>query len=254
MTDPLETEDTRIGTRSAVEAHEDTAPQEPPGSEALAGAALQEPPDSDQVVPVWLAVLVLVLLLAVVGMAGYVVRDILAERSVPETPELLEVERWEKAVEQDPSDTDAALNLGYAYQKAGRYEEAIKLYERVIGEKPFDTASRYNMGICLMELKRWDEAEDALWDVLEIDDQHVLAAKALGEYYAAKKQYRSVIAAVRPVVEAQESAADLQYLMGLAYENLGRADWAEARYRLALKYYPDMPEAREGLRRLGIEP
>jgi hypothetical protein len=56
------------------------------------------------------------------------------------------------------------------------------------------------------------------------------------------------------VVEQNESAADLQYLMGLAYENLGRADWSETRYRLALKYYPDMQEAKEGLERLGVEP
>jgi len=63
-----------------------------------------------------------------------------------------------------------------------------------------------------------------------------------------------LIRAVGPVADTQESSADLQYLMGLAHENLGNPDRAEAYYRLALKYYPDMPEAREGLERLGVAP
>ena len=115
-----------------------------------------------------------------------------------------------------------------------------------------DTAALYNKGIVLLELGRDDDAEEVLWDVLEIDPRHVLAAKALGELYAERREYRSLVAAVRPVVEENPEAADLQYLMGLAYENLGRPDWAEARYRLALQYYPDMREAREGLERLGV--
>ena len=47
--------------------------------------------------------------------------------------------------------------------------------------------------------------------------------------------------------------ADLQYLMGLAYENTGHPDWAAARYRMALETLPDMAEAREGLERLEVE-
>lgn len=226
-----------------------------PKLDAATGTEEPEPTDGrDQLVPVWLAALVLVLLLAVVGLGGYLARDILAERQDPETAEALEIQRWERAVAEDPGDTEAELNLGYAYQKTHQYEKAIERYDSVGGEKPYDTASRYNKGICLMELEQWDEAEETLREVLEIDPTHMLAAKELGDYYADAGQYRSVLEVVGPVVEEQESAADLQYLMGLAYERLEHADQAEARYRLALKYYPDMPEAREGLERLGAKP
>jgi tetratricopeptide (TPR) repeat protein len=146
------------------------------------------------------------------------------------------------------------LQLGYAYQQAERYDEALAEYDRVLEVHEDDTAALYNKGVILLVLSREDEAEVVLWDVLEIEPEHVLAAKALGEYYAEQGHYRSLVEAVRPVVEANESAADLQYLLGLAYENLGRTDWAEARFRLALKYYPDMVEANDGLERLGVEP
>jgi len=44
--------------------------------------------------------------------------------------------------------------------------------------------------------------------------------------------------------------ADLQYLMGLSYEKLGNIGWAIERYKLALKYAPDLQLAVEGLDRL----
>ncbi len=217
------------------------------------GAGATEEIDPEQFIPIWLAALVLVLLLVVMGMGGYIARDLLSDPKAS-TPEELEIEKWEDAVAQNPDDTQAILALGYAYQQAERYEDALERYDEVLEYWPSDTAALYNKGIVLMELGREKEAEETLWKVLDNDPNHVLAAKALGEYYAEKGHYRSVLAAVKPVVEEQESSADLQYLMGLAYENLGHEDWAEARYRLALKYYPDMPEAREGLERLGVTP
>jgi tetratricopeptide (TPR) repeat protein len=202
-------------------------------------------------IPLWLAALVLVLLLAVMGVGGYILGVQLTGGPPPSTEEEFEIDRWERTVEENPSDMQAVLSLGYAYQQAEQYDEALAEYERVLAEFPTETAALYNTGIIYFETGRDDEAETILWDVLEIDDSHVLAAKALGEYYAEQREYRSLVEAVRPVVEKNESAADLQYLMGFAYENLGREDWAGVRYRLALKYFPDMAEAKEGLERLG---
>lgn len=208
--------------------------------------------DERQLVPGWLAVLVVVLLLAVMGVGGYVVRGLVTTPRY-KTPEEAEISKWQAAVDSDPSSTEARLSLGFAFQQSELYDEAIAEYDGVLSSEPKDTAALYNKGMSLLALGRDKEAEETLWKVLEVDDTHVLAAKALGEYYASKEQYRSLVRAVRPAVQATESAADLQYLMGLAYEKLGRADWAEARYRLALRYYPDMPEAKEGLDRLGAK-
>jgi tetratricopeptide (TPR) repeat protein len=210
-------------------------------------------PDTRELVPAWLAALVLLLLLAVVGVGGFVARGLLIERQT-ETPEEYDVRRWETAVASDPDDLDAVLSLGFAYQQAGRLEEALAEYERVLAERPQDTAALYNTGMVLLDLADGDAAEEALWDVLEVEPTHVLASKALGELYAERGEYRSLLVAVEPSVEANESSADLQYLMGLAHENLGDDELAIERYRRALTYYPDMPEAKDGLERLGVTP
>ncbi len=201
-------------------------------------------------VPAWLAVTVLVLLLAVVGAAGFIIRGQFEEGGSAQPSR--EIERKEALVEQNPEDVEGLLALGTSYHQAGRLREAIEQFDAALKIRPFDTAALYGKGLVLIDQGNDREAEETLWEVLERDPGHVLAAKTLGEFYAARGEYRSLVYTVRPVVEKNESAADLQYLMGLGYENLGRGDWAAARYRLALKYFPGMPEAQEGLERLGV--
>lgn len=201
-------------------------------------------------VPAWLAATVLVLLLAVVGAAGFIIRGQFEDNESSQFSR--EIERKEAIVERNPEDVEGLLALGVSYHQAGRLREAIQQFDAVLKIRPFDTAALYGKGLVLVDQGNDREAEKVLWDVLERDPGHVLAAKTLGEFYAERGEYRSLVYVVRPVVEKNESAADLQYLMGFGYENLGRGDWAAARYRLALKYFPGMPEAQEGLERLGV--
>lgn len=207
--------------------------------------------DEEHFVPAWLAVTVLVLLLGVMVVGGYVLRGAVAGDRRAATIGQVAVVKWEKAVKADPENLESRVQLGYAYQQDKRYDQALKEYEYVLERDPRETAALYNRAVVLKALGLEKEAESAFWDVLEVRADHPLAAKALGEYYVSKNQYRSVLRAVRPVVELHPEMADLQYLTGLAYEQTGHADWAIARFKLALKYSPDMVEAREGLKRLG---
>ncbi len=196
---------------------------------------------------------VIVLLVALLGVVSYLGYLMVAEPRYT-SPGQIEIDAAKAAVRESPRDPGALLELAYAYQKAERFEDALDRYDEALSIVPVETAALYNKGVIYLETDREDEAEEALWAVLEINDEHVLAARTLGEYYAQRGHYKSLLEAVRPAAVANESSADLQYLMGLAYENLGREDWAEARYRLALKHYPDMQEARDGLERLGVTP
>lgn len=209
--------------------------------------------DDRETVPMWLAVLVLALLLAVMVVGGWLLRGAVSG-DTPTDPVAIEIGRWEEEVRAKPDDMQAQLQLAFAYQKGQRYREALERYDIVLASFPNDTAAHYNKGIVYRELGLDDEAEKSFWDVLEISPAHELAASALGELYAERGHYQSIIVAVRPAVEAKPQAADLQYLMGLAYENTGRDDWAEARYRLALEYVPDLQDAKDGLERLGATP
>jgi len=204
--------------------------------------------DAD-LVPAWLAALVLVLLLAVAVLAGFMIRGLIVDEAPDSVAEMAR-EDWQREVEVDPSDPDALIGLGYSYQLDGDYDQALQMYDRALELDPGNPGALYNKGVALLALDRGDEAEVVLWDVLEVTPDHVLAAKALGEYYIGQGQYKSALTALEPVVQMRPEFADLQYLAGYSCEQLGLTDAALAYYRGALTYVPDHMEAREGLERL----
>lgn len=214
-------------------------------------AELQSPEDT---VPAWLAVLVLVLLLLVMGVGGFVLRGVIAGRSPVRTAAEYQIDQAKRNLVVNPQQADAHLQLAYAYQEDGKYDKALAEYAKALTIDPKNTAAYYNKGLIYERLGISDKALSAFWAVLNIDPTHELAAKELGKYYAAHKEYRSLVIAVRPAAEARPEMADLQYLLGFAYENIGHPDWAAERYRMALRYVPDMAEAKAGLIRLGAKP
>lgn len=201
-------------------------------------------------IPGWLALLVLVLLLAIAGLGGYLIRGAMTNETIA-TPAQLSVQEKEQQAESNPDDPEAILALGYAYQQEARYNEALELYAQVLELDPGNTGALYNKGVVLTLLAKPKEAEAAYWDVLEVAPDHALAAKALGQYYVDKKQYKSALTALEPVIAAQPQYADLQYLAGFSCEQLGIDDTAVTYYRGALTYNPDYQEAKDGLDRLG---
>lgn len=237
---------------AAAPAPVDEAPGGASDAELCSEAAATD--EADNFVPAWLAALVLVLLLAVMGVGGYAVRGMVAGESRVADVADQEIVRWREELRRDPENTSARVSLGYAYQQAGRFDKAVDEYETVLKTDERNTAALYNLGVVYLSLGVDDRAEKALWDTLEVAPDHVLAARALGELYLEREQYRSLLRAVRPVVETQPEIADLQYLTGVGYEYTGHPDWAIARYRLALEYAPDYERAREGLERLGETP
>ena len=207
--------------------------------------------EANRLVPRWLASLVLVLLLAVVLASGFVIRGLLTLDQRVSSPHDIEIRKWSQRVSANPSDPKAHLGLGYAYQVDGRYDMALEQYALVLKADPKDTAALYNRANIYFKLGADERAEKAMWEVLNVDRTHPLAAKVLGEYYARKAQYKSLIVTVGPAAAVHPELADLQYLLGMAHEKLGETAVAVSYYQLAVKYAPDMTTAQEGLKRLG---
>lgn len=241
----------REGHRPAEEpAAVDSNVHERDGLEPSANPSRSRLADTAELVPGWLALLVLILLLAVSALGGYLIRGAIID-SRATTPTEYAVENLEAEVAEDPDDPESQLALGYAYQQEGRFEDAMEQYDQVLAADPGNTGAMYNRAVVLMALGNTKDAEAAFWDLLEVAPDHVLAAKSLGEYYVGKKHYKSALVALEPVIKLQPEYADLQYLAGYSCEMLQLKPQAVEYYRGALKYNPDHVEAKDGLTRLG---
>jgi len=206
--------------------------------------------NDENLIPGWLAFLVLGLLLAVAAIAGYIARDAIVRNQVADGASS-SLSRLEQSVSTDPADLTMRLQLAYAYQEEGRWADALTEYEQILALEPNDTAALYNKGVVLLELGDTDQAEGTLLTLLGLAPDHVLAAKALGQHYVETERYHELLALLAPVIEQRPQYGDLQYLVGLAHEKLGEADAAITHYEAALTYAPDLVEARDGLARLG---
>lgn len=170
------------------------------------------------------------------------------------SPAERDIREAEQALAQDPDDSQARLALGYAYQQAGRLEDAIREYDAVLAQTPDEPAALYNKGISLIALGRCEEGEEALRLTLVARPDHVLAAKALGVRLMEREEWAQLAEMLLPVVASEQQAADLQAMLGRAYEGLGDRERALERYRLALVYDSDLSEALEGVERLEVTP
>jgi tetratricopeptide (TPR) repeat protein len=212
-----------------------------------------EPADAQaaeqNLVPGWLALAVLILLFVVAALVGFVIRGLIIKADAP-TPATVAIAEWQEKVTLDPDDPNSLLSLGYAYQQAGQYTDALATYDAVLAIDPHNSGAMYNRGVALQAMGEPDQAESAFWEVLSVVPDHALAAKTLGEYYIDSERWTSALEVLEPVIAKRPHFADLQYLAGYASEQLGRTDDAIAYYREAVRFQPGYIEATEGLERL----
>lgn len=199
-------------------------------------------------VPLWLAASVVGLAIAAMVLAGMLIRLRIID-DAGDAPDA-RIRQLEVAVARDAT-PDTLLELGYEYRKAGRNRDALRIERRVLQLDKGNVAARYHIGAILIEQGEEAEAERILWEALDFDRTHAMSAKALGELYARRGKYKSLLEAVEPAASASPQLADLQYLLGLGKEKTGDTAGAAAAYENAVQNDPGFEDAWTALDRVG---
>lgn len=126
------------------------------------------------------------------------------------------VERFEHAVEIDPSFSDASFNLGVTYQKLGLHDKAASVLRELTGSAPGNPAYLYALGNSLFHLGKYEAAREVFADVLDVDPGHI----------------KSI------------------FSLAVACEKAGRTEEAERRFREYLEHDPEGEWAEEAKARL----
>ncbi len=126
--------------------------------------------------------------------------------------------RYLQALEQDPSDMDAHLQIGIILAKIGDRKEAMKYFDKVLGKEPKNAAALNNRGNIFMLNKKYPEAQKAYLAATQAspEDAHIWVnlAKSYKVVNNTKKAKAAFIKAQRldPSVKSKHKALALELL------------------------------------------
>jgi tetratricopeptide (TPR) repeat protein len=130
------------------------------------------------------------------------------------------IEAYQDALRQEPQRIDARSNLGAAFVRLGRYEEAVREYRRALEIDPRHAGVRFNLALALYKSALVPDAAKELEQVLTIDPQHTAALLLLADCRLHMGDDAGVIALLEPHERELGQDRLYSYLMGTAL--LGR--------------------------------
>jgi tetratricopeptide (TPR) repeat protein len=115
-----------------------------------------------------------------------------------------------------PTRVDALSNLGAAYVRLGRYDEAIKQYEAALNADALDNAVRLNLALAYYKSARPAEAIPQLKRVISANREAKNAYLLLGDCYLQTGQERELVSLLKPREQMFGGDLAFAYLLGTA--------------------------------------
>ncbi len=94
---------------------------------------------------------------------------------------------YELALQADPAQTEAAVNLGTLYARQSKLTEAVQLWEDVLKRNPAYEIARINLAVAHLENGNFETARKTLLKALEYDPDLPMVRKLLADLKAMQK-------------------------------------------------------------------
>jgi protein O-GlcNAc transferase len=144
-------------------------------------------------------------------------------------------------------DAARTLTQAQAHHRAGRLDEAERLYARVLEADPGHVDALYGHGVLAFQQGRFAEAAERFRKAADLRPGFVRAHNHAGLALKRLGRMEEALAAFREAIDADPDDAQARANVGSALQDLGRSDEAEAAYREALRIRPDLVEAHNNL-------
>lgn len=148
-------------------------------------------------------------------------------------------EPYLEQVNDDPAIHEVWNNLGYAYEKRGRLEEAEALYRRSLEAVPDDPDYVNNVGLVCRMLGRYEEAESYLRRAVEIAPGMHKCATNLAGLLIEVGRFEEAEEMLLARIEAYPDTATLWTTLGNVLKATGRLEEARDAYKKALDLDPE---------------
>lgn len=149
----------------------------------------------------------------------------------------------EKAAMEYPSDADAQLELGQAYEAIHQPENAIRFFKRALDADPTSVSAVSGLGLSYLDEGRLNDATTQFKTCLSRDTYNYACMNNLGATYLQNSQWN----VAEPVLDRAHNLQPerSEALVNLGYLTDSRGDWKRAvtYYIEAMTVYPYSPDA-----------
>jgi len=152
-----------------------------------------------------------------------------------------------RAVEINPTLSEARTNLGNVYVRDQDYVAAIREYEAALATNPENAKTHNNMGNAYSGRGWMLYAISEYRRALELDPKFVDAYRNLAIAYGKQKNYFQAISQLNAALELEPKDAETYLLLGDVYAQAGKFDKAIAQYKKSLKFGRGSAEAYYGI-------
>jgi Flp pilus assembly protein TadD len=136
---------------------------------------------------------------------------------------------FQKAAAMDPRHGAVFLNLGQAYERANRSDEAINAYRRSIELEPRNFYARNNLGVLYDNQGKYDDAITEFQIALNTEPNNAMALKNLEtakQNKAIVQERNTQIGRVLKQVEAKPQDPEPAYQLARLYASYGKKETA----------------------------
>lgn len=148
---------------------------------------------------------------------------------------------FQKALEIDPNFSEARVNLGNLYVDQGRYAEAAKLYEQSLNDMRYETPylAQGNLGWAYYKLGRTDEAIDQIKAAVTLNPKFCLGFRNLGTIFDETGKLAEACHQFQRYREACPDVPDAYRREGVCLAKQGKQEDARDRFAQCVQKSPD---------------
>ncbi len=160
---------------------------------------------------------------------------------------------WLKAVELDPGNSMARLNLALFYLEApgiagGDTDKAIAQADTILQYYTDNFEAKCVYCRAYEKRKKWKEAEKCYLERYQAGPDEDVALRYLGMFYIERKKYKDAVRIFKEYVDNYPEFTDSHYCLGLAYHKQKNYKLAKTEYERALELWPQYEYASDGLK------
>jgi tetratricopeptide (TPR) repeat protein len=157
------------------------------------------------------------------------------------------IDHLRESLRINPLDAEAHNNMGGAYQRLGRYEDALKEHQAALRLNPQLVEARYNMGLCAQALNRLDEARVQYVEAIRAQPDYALAHYNLGTTLTAMARPDEAGGEFREAIRLTPEFAPAHDALGLVLLKTGQIPDAVSEFKTATRIQPDYVPAHYNL-------